>query len=156
MSLLHFVIVCEKDKDPIRELLKVQAAHLFPSYNKILVLIIGKFISVFATFAWNFVDVFNIMISIGLSTIFKLYNEELRRSKCEVKFRLEKKKKFNQYFHFQNNSVDYWIYRRSQYGKLRHLVATVDKKVTQLTLISFTNLFFFTCKQLYFGISRCN
>lgn len=80
------MIVCEKDKDPIRELLKVQAPHLFPSYNKILILILGKFISVFATFVWNFVDVFIMMISIGLSTIFKLYNEDLRRSKCEVKF----------------------------------------------------------------------
>ncbi|XP_055326856.1 gustatory receptor for sugar taste 64f-like [Sitodiplosis mosellana] len=68
---------------------------------------------------------------IGLSTMFKLYNEDLKRTNGE------------------NKSREYWIYRRSQYGKLRDLVTMVDEKVTECTMIAFSNDLFFICKQLF-------
>lgn len=42
------------------------------------------FLSVSATFAWNYLDVFTMMMSMGLSTLFKQLNNELEQTKIEV------------------------------------------------------------------------
>lgn len=153
--MIHFVVVCQKDKDPIRELMKIQAPHLLLFGNKVLDSIFGKFLSVCATFLWNFLDVFIMTLSIGLSTMFKLYNAELKKAKGEVyhfQYSNKNKKAHLKFFDFQNMSAGYWNYRRIQYGKLRDLVGEVDQKITQFTILSFANLLIFTCKQLFFGI----
>lgn len=42
------------------------------------------FISACATFIWNYLDIFVVMLSVGLSTLFELLNFELGHAKIEV------------------------------------------------------------------------
>lgn len=46
----------------------------------------GKILNVVATFSWNYMDLFVILISIGISTRFKQFNMNLERIKGEVNF----------------------------------------------------------------------
>lgn len=45
---------------------------------------IGKFLNIVATFAWNFMDLFIILVSVGLTSLFERINEDLNRVKGEV------------------------------------------------------------------------
>lgn len=86
ISLLNFAIECRPNEDPIRELIQIHCPYFFPTGNKIVVLVGGKLINLFATFMWYFLDVLIITVSIGLTTIFKLYNDDLKRANEEVLF----------------------------------------------------------------------
>lgn len=46
--------------------------------------IVGKVTNVIATFCWNFMDLFVMIISIGLSSRFKQINKDLQRIKGQV------------------------------------------------------------------------
>lgn len=85
-SLIHFVVMCESNKDPMTELVRVQGPHLFTQTNhtSIWKVVCVKFLNLTSTFVWNFLDVFIMTISIALSTQFELFNRELIRTKNEV------------------------------------------------------------------------
>ncbi|XP_055326860.1 gustatory receptor for sugar taste 64f-like [Sitodiplosis mosellana] len=83
-------------------------------------------------FVWNFLDMFIMVISIGLSTHFKLFNCELKQATAE-----------------QNMSQEYWAYRREQYRRLCDLVYTFDEKISHFVLLCYSNHLFFICKQLF-------
>lgn len=83
-AILHFSIVCRKNNDPLNDLLETQSPYLFSSGSQIFDLICGQFINLTATFVWNFLDVFVIIISNGLSTMFELFNEDLKRANGKV------------------------------------------------------------------------
>lgn len=84
-SIVHFSINCLRQEDPLKELFKVQISQLitFLPYSPF-VAFIGKFVNIVATFAWNYMDLFVMIISVGLSSRFKQINEELQRVKGEV------------------------------------------------------------------------
>lgn len=46
--------------------------------------VIGKLLNIIATFVWNFMDLFIMLISIGLTSIFRRFNQSLYRIKGEV------------------------------------------------------------------------
>lgn len=64
--------------------------HLVPSENPPpnYIAIIFCYLSENATFVWNFVDVFIMIIGIGLTTHFKAFNNELKQTKLEVEVQL--------------------------------------------------------------------
>lgn len=86
ISIAYFAKVCLHKDDLLREIFQVQISHflmVFPySWWSA---IIGKFVNVVATFCWNYMDLFIMMISVGLSTRFKQINEDLQRNKGKVK-----------------------------------------------------------------------
>lgn len=84
-SLIHFVMTCQKDKDPIEELTKFQYPHSINFSNRILNFIYTRFINFCATFVWTYLDVFIMTMSLGLAMQFKLYNDELKRVRGKVK-----------------------------------------------------------------------
>lgn len=87
ISVIDFIIKCQPDQDPVTQLVLIQAPHLFPP-NELIPLwkaICAKFLSIIATFVWNYVEVFIIIICIVLFTHFRLFNSELERIKSEVK-----------------------------------------------------------------------
>lgn len=84
VTLIHFVVVCQKEKDPIVELLRMQATYTSIFSSQIVNLICGKTINISATFIWSYLDVFVITISLGISMHFRLYNDEIRQSKGVV------------------------------------------------------------------------
>lgn len=55
-------------------------------------------------------------------------------------------------FEFQTRSLDYWIRRRLQYGRLRDLVVAVNQNMAECILLSFANDLFFLCKQIFLAI----
>lgn len=85
ISIVYFSKKCLHQERPFEELLRVQLSQLitFIPYSG-WVGFIGKFINVVATFAWNFMDLFVMILSIGLSSRFKQINEEMQRVKGEV------------------------------------------------------------------------
>lgn len=85
-SNLHFISVCQRKKDPVVEMVNSDVPYLFTNDERMPVWVaIGvKLISVYATFVWNFLDIFIMVISIALTTHFKLFNCELKQAKSEV------------------------------------------------------------------------
>lgn len=72
-------------EDPILELLKLQSPYLYSYFDHTIIdLICVKFISINANFMWSFLDIFIMIISMGLSNHFKLFNNELKHVKGEV------------------------------------------------------------------------
>ncbi|XP_055326852.1 gustatory receptor for sugar taste 64f-like [Sitodiplosis mosellana] len=130
-STVHYSKYCLRQEDPFKELLKTQLSQLFAflPYSH-LAAFLGKFTTLIATFTWNYMDLFVMMISVGLSSRFKQINEELERVKGE------------------HMSEDFWALRRSQYRKLCNLCFIVDDAISQLTFLSFSNNLFFICVQL--------
>lgn len=84
-SILYFAKVCLDKDDLLEELFRVQLSHLFIIFPySPLIGIVGKMVNVISTFCWNYMDLFVMMISAGLSTRFKQINEDLQRIKGEV------------------------------------------------------------------------
>lgn len=85
-SVLHFVMKCQPGKDSFTELVKSNVPYLITSDDRIPVWMafLINLINVFATFVWNFLDIFIMIVSIGLSTHFKYLNNELKQTKFEV------------------------------------------------------------------------
>lgn len=100
---MHFVLVCETNKDPMTELVRVQGPHMFTltEYTSVWKVFCAKFINITSTFVWNYLDTFIMTISIALSTQFELFNNELIQAKHEVCF-------FHFYF-FDRKKCHEWL-----------------------------------------------
>lgn len=87
-SVLHFVLKCHKEQDPMTELAKHNVPHLitYAEHVPLWLAICINFINISSTFVWNFLDIFIMIISKGLSTHFKLLNHELQQASFEVAF----------------------------------------------------------------------
>lgn len=84
-SYLYYSKNCLEQNDPLNELMKITLPELFSlvEYSTWLA-IIGKFLNVSSTFAWNYMDLFVMLISLGLSSRFKQINVDLQRVKGTV------------------------------------------------------------------------
>lgn len=98
------------------------------NYNPIIAWI-GKAQNVLLTFAWNFVDVFLMIMGVGLSSKFKQVNDHLHRHKHE------------------NKPQSFWERTRIQYRSICILVEEMDDEVSMNVLLSFTNNLYFVCMQ---------
>lgn len=85
ISIVYYSRNCLNQEDPIKELLKASASEMFVfiefSYWSAL---LGKFLNISATFVWNYMDLFVMMISLGFSSRFKQINDDLERIKGQV------------------------------------------------------------------------
>lgn len=82
------------------ELAKHNVPHLIDLFGKVSlsVAILVNLINVCSTFVWNFMDIFIMIVSIGLSSHFQLLNNQLRQATIEVLN--QKKKKIRTFSHF--------------------------------------------------------
>lgn len=80
---IHFIFIKNHVSNFTRTLLSslVPQSHSLPMGIAIIIC----FINECATFIWNYIDIFIMMMSIGLSTHFKLFNIELKQAKIEVR-----------------------------------------------------------------------
>lgn len=86
ISIVHFANSCpHPQKDPIRDFFLVNLSQLFKftSYAPWKAFL-GKILNVICTFIWSYMDLFVMLISVGLSNRFKLVNEDLMRIKGQV------------------------------------------------------------------------
>lgn len=110
-----------------------QLFHIFPGYSIVKAIGVMTF-NLYCTFIWNFMDLFIIVISVGLSRKFNQVYISLfvnRNNKC---------------------SEFYWKYHRKSYKELVELLGSVDSCVSNLVLLSFLNNLFFICIQLFNGL----
>ncbi|XP_055373552.1 uncharacterized protein LOC129606930 [Condylostylus longicornis] len=98
--------------------------------------IFSKYIGVLCTFLWTYMDIFVMIISVGLSERFKQVNESL----MEVKG-LQMPQSF-------------WLEHRLHYRALCVLCDEVDDVISLITLISFSNNLYFVCGKLLRSINK--
>lgn len=83
ISIIRSATICSRsDADRFKDFFMAQLSQLFyfTSYSPFNVFI-GKSLNVISTFVWTFMDLFVILISVGLSTRFKQINDSLLRHK---------------------------------------------------------------------------
>lgn len=116
----------------VQELFKTQAPFVF-DYTEFTwwKAIVCKWFNLILTFAWSYSDIFVILISVGLSTMFKRINRDLER--CRGKHMSDK----------------FWIMRRIQYRKVRVLVDHVDRALSPTIFVSVATDLLFVCAQLH-------
>ncbi|XP_044739849.1 gustatory receptor for sugar taste 64a-like [Chrysoperla carnea] len=104
------------------------------SYNLFVAFFI-VIISNTATFAWNFQDLFIILISYALTMRLKMLNKRLKIS-------------------HEKNTLrrDDWRKQRELYGEFSSLVKYVDIKMSVLIALSFLNNLYFICFRLLLGV----
>lgn len=77
-SIMNASILEHPERDPIRKLLRVQLPLLFTiTPFTIWKGILCKGLNIILTFSWNFMDLFIMMTSVGLSSLFRQLNENL-------------------------------------------------------------------------------
>lgn len=86
ISIVHYSNLCPtQHKDPIKEFFKAQLNQLF-TFTEYAPwkAFLGKCLNVICTFIWTYMDVFVMVLSVGLANRFKLLNDDLMQTKGEV------------------------------------------------------------------------
>lgn len=109
----------------------LQNQHIFHffRYNHALGAL-GKLINIVSTFVWTYMDVFVIIISVGLVFRLRQINERL----LAIKGHLVEER--------------FWVEHRLYYRSIGDLCDTIDREIGMITLVSFSNNLFFICVQL--------
>ncbi|KAF3421472.1 hypothetical protein E2986_03551 [Frieseomelitta varia] len=103
--------------------------------------IIGLYVFVvskLATFTWNFMDLFIMLVATGLAERYKSLNKTL--AVTVTKYR----------------PTFYWRELREDYAILSCIVKKVDEHISPIILLSFANNLYFICLQLLNGLSIPN
>lgn len=87
MSTIYYVKACRPDYDPVAGFFERQIIQLFSlTKYELWKGLFGKTVNVMAAFVTNYMNIFVVMISIGISSRLKQLNDELQRVKGEVPF----------------------------------------------------------------------
>lgn len=80
---MHFYIACEHKKNPFSLHVLKSVPYLYAKEDDISVIevIFIKYMTVITTFVWNYMNALLIIIGVALTTQFKLFNDELKRTK---------------------------------------------------------------------------
>lgn len=121
--------------DPIKNVMLLQLPHIFHylHYTPALA-VVGKVVNVLSTFVWTFMDVFVMMISVGLVSRFRQINRSLTENKGRAM------------------PVRFWVEHRIYYRNMCDLCETIDREIGHITLVSFSNNLWFICVQLLFSL----
>ncbi|XP_046808424.1 gustatory receptor for sugar taste 64f-like [Lucilia cuprina] len=131
ISVIHYSNFCPITNDPIENFFRLSNEHIFKIfpysnwwgwYGKI-----SNFIS---TFTWNYMDIFVMIISIGLASKFQQLNENLMQ--------------------YKNKQMPpaFWSENRILYRNLCSLCERMDDAISMITMVSFSNNLYFICVQL--------
>lgn len=122
---------CSKEDDKVRIFFLYSMNQMFHVLDySLTTAIFIKIINLSCTFIWTYMDIFVILISLGISSKFKQLNDFLFRTKGT------------------NQSERYWIEQRTNYQNICTLCENVDDAMGVITLISFSNNLYFICIQL--------
>lgn len=94
-----------------------------------------QWINVLMTFSWNFIDLFVILISIGLATRFKQINRRIIESNSKT-----------------GSNANFWTEIRVNYYALIDLVDEIDDKISMLVLISTGHNLYSVCVCIFEGL----
>lgn len=83
-------IIKNHDQDILREFIKISVPHIIPQRDSLptFAVLLICYINESATFVWSFVDIFIMIVGVGLSSHFKVLNYEMEQAiaRIEVKF----------------------------------------------------------------------
>lgn len=82
VSLFHYIVTCTRERGTMVNFVELNVPYVgrVPIWAAFFI----DFINVAATFVWNYSDIFIMIVSIGLSTHFKLINKEMEMANIEV------------------------------------------------------------------------
>lgn len=79
--MFHFITTTDSEQDPLTFIMENSVPYTISSTQtqsvSIWLAVPINFISITTTFVWNYLDAFILIISIGLSTLFQLFNDKL-------------------------------------------------------------------------------
>ncbi|XP_054732845.1 gustatory receptor 5a for trehalose-like [Anastrepha obliqua] len=131
ISAIHFANYCPSRGDPIESYFMVVLPQIFFVFTYSTWLAwFGKILNVLMTFGWSYMDVFLMIIGIGLSSLFG----QVQRSLYLVKGQIMPE--------------SYWTRTRLQYRLICDLIEQVDAAVSGIIMLSFANNLYFVCIQL--------
>ncbi|KAM8719875.1 hypothetical protein ACLKA7_006005 [Drosophila subpalustris] len=127
---------CPSRKDPIESYLYsdgLQLFYVFPYSNWLAWL--AKIQNVWLTFSWSYMDIFLMLLGIGLSDLLARITQHL------------------EHVVQQPMPEEFWTYTRTRYRSIVELIYEVDNAVSGLALISFGSNLYFICLQLLKSIN---
>ncbi|ALC44534.1 Gr64c, partial [Drosophila busckii] len=131
ISAINYSFYCNATDDPVRNFFMLTNDHIFYVFNYAAPLAIwAKLQNVYATFIWNYMNIFVMVVSVGLASIFRQLNENLR------------------IFKGMHLPPSYWSERRIQYRNICTLCGKMDTAISLITMVSFSNNLYFICVQL--------
>ncbi|XP_062138673.1 gustatory receptor 5a for trehalose isoform X1 [Drosophila sulfurigaster albostrigata] len=138
LSIIAFVYhdLCPSRRDPIDSYLFAtgpQLFHLFAYSNWLGWL--GKLQNVLLTFSWSYMDIFLMLLGIGL-------NDLLTRLTCHLQHAVQ-----------QPMPEEFWTHTRKRYRAIVELIYEVDDAVSVLIIVSFGSNLYFVCLQLLKSIN---
>lgn len=87
VSIMVGAIKAQPPRNPVQELFEIQIPLLFTltelTWWKA---ILSKWFNIVVTFAWSFLDLFVMIVSVGLTSQFKQLNADLKRAKEQVNY----------------------------------------------------------------------
>lgn len=117
--------------DPIKNVMLLNQQHIFHFMHYApAIAVIGKLTDIVATFVWTYMDVFVIMVSVGLVSRFRQINQSLAKSKGRWM------------------PESFWVEHRIYYRNMCDLCETIDRSIGHITLVAFSNNLWFICVQL--------
>ncbi|XP_055550361.1 gustatory receptor for sugar taste 64f-like [Wyeomyia smithii] len=128
IAAVYYTPNCPEIPDPLDKFFKTNFIFIFHyfSYNKISGFMV-KFINAISTFVWSYIDLFVVIISIGLSHTFQRINEYLMKHKRE------------------KMTEQFWAEQRQNYRNICELVQHVDDTISVITMLSISNNLFYIC-----------
>ncbi|KAH8321166.1 hypothetical protein KR074_009135, partial [Drosophila pseudoananassae] len=146
---------CPRRKDPVESYLHGTSLHLFEvfAYSNWLGWL-GKLQNVLLTFGWSYMDIFLMIIGMGLSEMLARLNRSLKSNVRHV----SSKKYPSISCHFivsiwQPMPEEYWTWSRTLYRSIVELIREVDDAISGIMLISFGSNLYFICLQLLKSIN---
>ncbi|XP_058823605.1 gustatory receptor for sugar taste 64e-like isoform X2 [Topomyia yanbarensis] len=128
ISAVYYSPNCPAIPDQLDKFIKTNFVFIFHffEYSKIRGFFV-KYVNGICTFVWSYIDLFVIVVSIGLSHCYKRINEFLMQ---------HKRKKMTEQF---------WAEQRQNYRNICDLVQHVDDVISVITMLSISNNLFYIC-----------
>ncbi|XP_053691099.1 gustatory receptor for sugar taste 64f-like [Sabethes cyaneus] len=128
IAAVYYTPNCPAIPDPLDKYFQTNFLFIFHyfHYYKISGFLV-KFINGISTFVWSYIDLFVVVISIGLSHTFERINEYLMKHKRE------------------KMTEQFWAEQRQNYRNICDLVQHVDDTISIITMLSISNNLFYIC-----------
>lgn len=105
---------CMKTSDPIKNLFMDQFSYIFYFVNySPTKAIFGKFVNIVATFTWTYMDLFIMIISVGLVSRFQQINNSLMEHKGQVRYKCNNFYRLGTYLYYVSGNASFILDRTS-------------------------------------------
>lgn len=108
----------------------------------------GEYMNVSFTFGWNFIDLFIIIVSMGVASKFKRINERLEYFRERVRKLLVNISAITALCSFQIVNESFWEDIRCDYNAVCELQEFIDERIGNIVCLACFNDLYYVCLQL--------